>query len=38
MLITDVIIGEQVRFSDKVDEFKIRFNDYKTIVMNEWNN
>ena len=23
-------------FSDKINEFKTRFNDYKTIVMNEW--
>lgn len=23
-------------FSDKIDEFKSRFNNYKTIVMNEW--
>ena len=23
-------------FSDKIEEFVERFNDYKTIVMNEW--
>jgi len=26
----------EYEFSDKIDEFKTRFNDYKMIVMNEW--